>query len=890
MRRGESLSSSLLAVVVSLYFLACSSAQAENVGHVQITQNVDEAKLVTLSGNTRPEANAKNDRGLVANSLSLEHMLLQLKSSPERERESLQLVEELTDPSSPNFHHWLTAEEFGERFGVAEQDRDAIKNWLQSHHFDVNVDYTNGLLIDFSGTAGQVREAFHTEIHELNVKGVKHIANMSDPQIPAALAPAVVGVVSLNDFKPHAVYTFPPPYPICSFSGGICYAVVPADLATIYNLNPLFSEGTSGRGQTIVMIEDSDVYNPSQHNPPLDWSRFRTVFGLSTYTHGSFTQMHPNNCSDPGTTYPDEKEASLDAEYASAAAPNAAIVVASCSSLLIALQNLLNGTHRPPSIMSISYEECEFVAGLAFNTAYNAAYKQAAMEGVSVFVAAGDFGAADCDWNDPGEPDVPAMRGIGVNALASTVYNVAVGGTDFGDTAAGTNGTYWNATSNPETYYVSAKSYIPEIPWNDSCASVLIAQFVTHSRTTKTYGADGFCNMEGEGLTNISAGGGGHSIFWPKPYWQSLFGNGGESLRDIPDVSLFAANGIWGHFYPFCWSDTANKGASCAGTPDTWSAGGGTSFAAPIMAGIQALVNQHVGESQGNPNPVYYSLAGADYGKKSVRSSCNSNLGSAVSSSCTFHDVTLGDMDVVCDAGSVDCYLGSPPSGTNGVLFNPDSSTYQPAYGATKGWDFATGIGTVNAFNLVHKWSSTALASSLNASTYGQKVTFTATVAALGSATPTGNVNFMWEGYSIGTRPLDASGIATLKKSYLSADTYPLVAVYPGDANNPRSTSPILYQVVEQATSTATITSSANPSTQGEKVTFSATIISPTVVPTGPVTFTAGRRVLGTAQLGGGKATFTTRRLAVGSTQVTATYYGDSNIAQSAASLTQTVQ
>jgi hypothetical protein len=215
---------------------------------------------------------------------------------------------------------------------------------------------------------------------------------------------------------------------------------------------------------------------------------------------------------------------------------------------------------------------------------------------------------------------------------------------------------------------------------------------------------------------------------------------------------------------------------------------------------------------------------------------------------------------------------------------------YRPAYGATTGWDFATGIGTVNAANLANNWVGTTLVSSLNPSIYGQAVTLTATVQFSGSTTPTGTVNFMWEGYSIGTVTLNRSGVATLTKSNLNADIYPLMAIYSGDANDASSTSVILNQVVKETTSAAALTSSPNPSTQGQAVTFTATITSPTVTPTGPVTFTVGNTVMGTAQLSGGKGTFTTSTLPVGSTTVTAIYYGDSNIAESSALVTQTVQ
>jgi subtilase family serine protease len=552
-----------------------------------------------------------------------------------------------------------------------------------------------------------VRDAFRTEIHRLQVNGVEHIANMGEPQIPAALAPAVVGVVSLHDFAPRPMHKLRGNYTFTA--GGATYrAVVPADLATIYNINPVFSTGISGQGQTIVVIEDTNVYNTA------DWTTFRKTFGLSGYTSGTFTQVHPappsgaNNCSNPGVNG-DDGEAILDAEWASAAAPSAAIELASCANTrttfggLIALVNLINkGT--PPAIMSISYGECEAANGAAANAAYSAAYQQAAAEGVSVFVSAGDEGAASCDAGASS-----ATHGIGVSGLASTPYNVAVGGTDFGDTYAGTNGTYW-ATTNSSTCG-SARSYIPEIPWNDSCASVLIASYLGFP---VTYGSSGFCNSRsGQSYLTVVSGSGGPSGCatgvpsisgvvsgtckgYAKPSWQSVVGNPSDGVRDIPDVSLFAANGVWGHYYLFCWSDKRNGGASCTGAPSSWSGGGGTSFSSPIMAGIQALVNQYTGKRHGNPNPVYYKIAAGEYGTTGS-ASCNSTNSSGAAGSCIFYDVTQGDMDVNC-TGSRNCYV---PPGKNGVL-STSAGSYSKAYGTATGWDFATGIGTVNVQNLVN--------------------------------------------------------------------------------------------------------------------------------------------------------------------------------------------
>ena len=693
--------------------LLISSARAENVLPVLITQNVDESKLVALGGNTRREANAKNDRGRVADDLVIDHLQLLLKRSPAQEQELEKLIDDLHDSSSPNFHHWLTSQQFGERFGLATQDRETIKNWLRSHGMKVNVEYTNGIVIDFSGTAGQLRDAFHTEIHNLEVKGVRHIANTSDPKIPAALAPAIQGIVALHNFGPHSTLTPRPQYTV-AVGGTKNYLVVPGDLETIYNLNPLFSSGITGQGQTIALIEDTDVYTVD------DWTYFRSLFGLSSYSDASLTQIHPappsgnNNCTDPGANGND-REAIVDVEYASAVAPSATLLLASCQNTgtfggLIAVENLLNQSGPPPAIMSISYGECESQNGSASNAAFNSTYQQAVAEGVSVFVASGDHAGAFCDYYDD-----QAQYGIGVNGWGSSPYVVSVGGTDFGDTYAKTNSTYWKA-SNSSTYE-SAKSYVPEIPWNNSCASSLIADYHGFSQT---YGTGGFCNSalgEEDFLTTWGGGGGpsgcatgtpavpgvvgGTCSGWPKPSYQSLLGNPSDGVRDLPDVALFAANGVWLHYYPYCFSGPG--GIPCTEAPVNWPGAGGTSFASPIMAAIQALVNQQAGAPQGNPNFVYYSLASAQYGTTGDKT-CDSTLGKATNSGCIFYDITQGDNVVDCVStaglGASNCYL---PSGDNGVL-STSPSAYQPAFAATTGWDFATGIGSVNAYNLVFNW------------------------------------------------------------------------------------------------------------------------------------------------------------------------------------------
>jgi uncharacterized repeat protein (TIGR01451 family) len=733
----------IVSVAVAALVLASgawTSAWAQTpAARVLVTEPIDARQLVRLAGNTRPEARAANDRGRVPDSMPLPHMLLLLKRPPERELALRHYIQQLHDRRSAFFHHWLTAADFGRRFGVSQQDLAAVSRWLGQHGFTVNAVYPSTLMIDFSGTAGAVREGFHTEIHALSVRGVRHIANMSDPQIPAALAPVVGGVVSLHDFRPRP--TLLRGHPAYTLSSTI-HLLVPADLATIYNLNPLFSAGTTGDGQTIAVIEDSDV------NSAADWSTFRSVLGLSGYSTGSFTQVHPSGdytCSDPQATG-DAGEAIIDAEWASAAAPGAAIELVSCansgttSGLFFALENLVNGT-SPPPIMSISYAGCEADEGVSAEESVSSLYQQAVTEGMSVFVAAGDWGAAVCD---AGSGSAYATQGIGVNGLASTAYNVAVGGTDFGETYAGTTSTYWSS-SNGSTYG-SAKSYIPEIPWNSSCASGLIASY---EGTATTYGSSGFCNSSTATMYFIDfyAGSGGPSSCavasdggcagTPKPSWQSAPGVPADGVRDLPDVSLFAAitvgyeDTIWGHAYVFC--DSGDSTCTTASSPSSWATGGGTSFASPILAGIQALVNQSTGARQGNPNTVYYTLASS---QSASGLGCNSSSGNAVSSGCVFYDVTMGDDDVVCQ-GSSNCYL---PSGTYGVLSTSDSS-YAPAYHAATGWDFATGLGSVNAANLVKYWTSSDISLAAGGSvTAGGQLSYTLKVGDRGPQGSTGVV------------------------------------------------------------------------------------------------------------------------------------------------------
>ena len=343
--------------------------------------------------------------------------------------------------------------------------------------------------------------------------------------------------------------------------------------------------------------------------------------------------------------------------------------------------------------------------GSAENSYINTLYQTAALEGVSLFVSSGDEGAVSADAHQ-----TVAYHGIGVSGYQSTPYNVSVGGTDFGYVPLNSPGEFFTTKNSPT--FVTALSYIPEIPWNDSCAGSIISAYYGTPQT----GPGNICNSYSQ-LQSTASGSGGPSGCavgdaslasgsagvvsgtchgYSKPSWQhNTFGNPNDGVRDTPDVSLFASNGFWGTYYAVCFSDLPNGGLPCGPDPGTWVGLGGTSVSSPIWAGIQGLVNQRTRTSWGNPNPVLYTLGREEYGSTG-NSSCDSTIGTHGNAHCTFHDVTLGDIAVDC-LGPYNCYFGGGLLGVESV----SDTIFKPAYPATKGWDFATGLGTANAFNVV---------------------------------------------------------------------------------------------------------------------------------------------------------------------------------------------
>jgi subtilase family serine protease len=337
--------------------------------------------------------------------------------------------------------------------------------------------------LEFSGSAGQVQEAFHTTIHKYLINGQQHWANASDPQIPTALLPAVAGIASLNNFprKPmnHFVGGFSrdkntgrvrPATPLYSFpenecsEDNYCFALGPYDFATIYNVLPLWNNNINGTGQTIAIVGESNIN-------PQDVANFRSMFGLPANSTATGNPLNIIlNGPDPGLQG-DESEADIDVQWSGAVAPYATVdfVVSqsteTTSGTDLSAVYIVDNNLAP--VMSESYGLCELGLGTTGNQFYNALWQQAAAQGITVFISAGDNGAAGCDNFDAQSP-APAEYGLEVSGYASTPYNVAVGGTDFNDF---TNpGTYWSLTNNSTTQ-ASALGYIPETSWNDSCTA-----------------------------------------------------------------------------------------------------------------------------------------------------------------------------------------------------------------------------------------------------------------------------------------------------------------------------------------------------------------------------------------------------------------------------------
>jgi len=779
--------------LISAYTCWGQSAAQPTPVSARIVSAIDERNLVTLTGNVHPLARPEFDRGPAADGQALHRMLLVLQRGAAQESALQQLLADQQNKASINFHKWLTPAEYGVQFGPADADLEAVTGWLAAQGFtDIKVG-AGRIAVEFSGNVAQVRNAFHTQMHAYAVKGETHFGNASDPRIPAALSPVIRGIAALNNFpvpshvrrlgtfqrnkksgevKP--LFTFPG----CSQN---CYGVGPADFATIYNTAPLLggSPKIDGTGQAIAIVGDSNINVQ-------DVIGFRSMFGLPQNFSASNVIL---NGPDPGING-DETEADLDVEWSGAVAPGATINLVTSEST-----ETTSGTHLSAlyivdndgaAIMSESFGGCEQGLGSSLNQFYSLLWEQAAAEGITVMVSAGDGGSAGCDDFNTA---MTATNGLAVSGLASTPYNVAVGGTDFDQ--LGRESDFWNTTQtyiNPPVA-PSALSYIPEESWNESCAE------------------GGLTGCASGKLLNIVAGSGGVSTIYAKPSWQVGKGVPNDNHRDLPDVSLFASSGFNDSFYIICQSDASPADECALNTFGmTFEGVGGTSAAAPAFAGIMALVNQKqaTGQNpvgrQGNANYFLYALAQQ---QNTANLTCNSS--GTPDPKCVYHDVTKGNNSVPCAGTSPNCSSGK--SGVNGVLVSPTALT-TPAYTTAGGYDLATGLGTANVQNLVNKWSSantTATSTSLTLNggsavniTHGQSVPFRISVS---PASASGDVSLLAVPAGEPTTAAGpftlASGVATATTASLPGGTsYYVLAHYEGNGTDaPSDSAPVTVTV-----------------------------------------------------------------------------------------------
>lgn len=777
--------SSRILLLSSIFFLLFlpPDAGAQLAPRPLITSPVDESQVVTLHGNTHPLAQPQFDLGAAPPDMALNRMLLVLKRSPQQDDSLKKLLDDQQDKNSPNYHKWLTPDQFGQQFGATDQDLQIITGWLQTHGFAVSRVSHGRSVIEFSGVESQLESAFHTQIHQYLVDGQTHWANAADPQIPAALAPALAGLASLNNFprKPMSelIGTYSPQTrhltranPLLTLTGSgcdkdnNCYAVGPADFGTIYNMQSLWNSGIDGTGQTIAIIGDSDINVQDDRD-------FRNLFGLPA--------NDPNiiyDGPDPGFE-PDESEADIDVEWSGAIAPKATIdfVVSQSTETTFGVDlsaiYIIDNNLAP--VMSESYGVCELELGTSGNQFYDSLWAQASAQGITAILAAGDSGAATCD-----RASQAAQEGLEVSGFASTPYNVAVGGTDFNDFLNPQQ--YWNLTNTTATQE-SAKTYIPEITWNSTCTdSIILGDLGWGTNAENNCNNSQLLNQApfllypaggGGGVSNCTVSNGlspsSCSGGYSKPSWQVAPGVPADGKRDVPDISLFASNGVMGNFYIFCQSDSQ---ANCSF--GQYGAAGGTSFGAPAFAGIMALVNQQMQTPQGNANYVLYKLAG-----QQTAAACNSSTGSGAS--CIFNDITSGTIAMPCLAGSPNCTVQTPGH-QYGIL---------SGYNTGAGYDLATGLGSINVANLVSKWNTVAFRPSITTLslsptanlTHGQAVTVTGSVApSSGSGTPTGAVSLLTStGLSAGRFTLN-NGALSGSTALLPGGTYSVTAHYAGDA------------------------------------------------------------------------------------------------------------
>lgn len=692
----------------------------------RITQEVNSSATVALPGTVNPLARPAFDVGRANASTRLTGMTIYFKPSAEQQSALDNLLQQQQTPGSPLYHKWLTPAQYASQFGLSANDLAKVETWLEQQGFTIDHIANSRNAISFSGTVAQVEAAFQTQIHHYSINGATHTANAAPLSIPSAFAGVILSVGNISDFRPHPLHRLrkaaavSPQYTLTS--GGTQYHfLAPGDFATIYDLNPLYSAGYTGSGNTIVIVGQSAV-------EASDINHFQSAAGLTEKTP-TMTLVPGTGTSTLEDEDGDEDESDLDLEWSGAVARGATINFVYVGnnqnySVFDSIQYAIDNDLGP--IISTSYGACEQDIPSADMSTFQSWFKQANAQGQTVVAAAGDNGATDCEViSGTGITVVDgdeATQGLAVDYPGSSPYVTSIGGTEFmADVSA--PGTYWNSTNS--TGDASAIQYIPEKVWNDTSSSV-----------------------------GLDAGGGGKSILFGKPSWQMGTGVPNDGARDVPDVSLNASPNHDG--YLVCASGSDADTSSCSngfldgsGNPDIY---GGTSFGAPTFSGVLAILSQKLGSSGlGNVNPEIYSLASSDY-------------------SSAFHDVTAGNNEIPCKIGSADCKTS--PIGYSATV----------GYDLASGWGSIDAANFVNAFNNASASlaTTTALTASTSAPVVNTAITITATVSGdSGSATPAGTVQFVIDGSNAGSAvTLSSGGVATYSYTPTTAGSHTIVANY----------------------------------------------------------------------------------------------------------------
>ena len=869
----------------------------------RIVEQIDESQLVTLKGNTLPVANSQNDRGPVSPALRMTDLVLVLSRSPEQQADFDAFVASQYDPSSPNFHHWLASADIAETYGPSAADIAVISNWLAGHGFLIDEIAKDRMSIRFSGAAAQVESAFHTAIDNLSVNGEMHIANMSDPQIPAALASVVAGVKALHNFFPRPLHRLgglaiynretgrwqraadatTPGALLAGASGAdpefgyttngyTLEDVAPYDFATIYNVLPLWNANIDGAGQTIAVAGTSDIISS-------DVTRFRSVFGLPP---GTPPQTIVANGTDPGVclssdpnapcTFNDLVENTLDVEWSGAVAKGAAIVLVVSGSNSATTDTVYSSANyvvqnSTANILNVSYGMCELGMGTGGNAAYKNLWETAATEGIAVFVASGDAGSAGCDQGLAANPPHEADYGLSVSGVASTPYNTAVGGTDFnwGTTAA----PYW-ATTDSASNDSNALGYIPEVPWNDTCTNPLaLNYFQEWAQALLKAGYSATSPTDAESACNFV-------LLW----WQTIY----DHTSPAENISVFLDTVGGGGGASNCTISNGSTVASCAGgyAKPGWQTGvtgipedeardlpdvsffAGNGFlgsAYLICVSAEAACSysssyEPEGEEVGGTSAASPAMAGvmALINQKAGAPQGNPNAelyalaGRQGYSNCSAESANTND----------GCYFNDPDTGTNAMvcasgapnctlIHSGDSIGVLPGYSAGTGYDAATGLGSLNVANVVNAWISTMGTATATVTVTPAQTSFPLTqslrvlVTVSGSnGTPAGTVVLTGGGYTAPVETLSGGSYTfTIPGDALSAGADTLKASYSGNATYAVASGTASVTVTKL---TPTVTVQANPSSIGANTTVNVTI---TVTGSGPTP-------TGTVQLTGG--------------------------------------